>query len=372
MTPTINTLTLDFRADKVVYNARALPTGTIACQALNVPRDRIAQILEYTPPLTAMVEALNNKTCSPELLEPVKASIHKILSLMQDQPPFCYVDIDIIHETIDELFRPEMFIWYPNLCQIDRKNASDPTYRALLCLKETFENYVYMLEHLGYSLGKYLDGMRSFAEELDKLENRKLDGLALATSKHFPGIISFGDESTWMSGTNESCQYLAAKDDNDNPVISRRHHYQSVVGLFRADLFEGLSVGHAPKKCLNCGQWFLTKDGRHTKYCDGIDPNSEKGESCRSVGNRKRREFREKAEDNHFKKLYTTRCDSIRSRVDRGKLVPRIAEKAKTLAKNKLNRVVQDNDYALNHYEAEMELDALIAEAKKELANEGI
>lgn len=363
MTPTISTLTLDFRADKVVYNARALPTGTLACQALNIPRDRIAKILEHTPPLTAMVEGFRNRTCSIELLEPAKASIHGILSLMQDQPPFCYLDVDIVHETIDKLFLPEMFIGYPKLCQIDRTQVSELTYSGFLFLKENFENYVYMLGHLGYSLGIYLDGMTEFAETLDQLENRKPDGLARATSKRFPDIISFDDDYTWMAGSNESCQYLAMKDDNGKPVIGRRNHYQSVVGLLRADFFEGLSVGHAPKKCLNCGRWFLTLDGRHTKYCDGIDPHSEKGETCRSVGNRKRREFREKAEDNHFKKLYTTRCNSIRARKRRETLDPQIAEKALLLAKNKLNRVVQDNDYALNHYEAEMELDALIAEA---------
>ena len=128
-------------------------------------------------------------------------------------------------------------------------------------------------------------------------------------------------------------------------------------------------MGHAPKKCLNCGRWFLTLDGRHTKYCDGIDPNSEKGELCRNVGNRKRKEFREKAEDNPYIKRYNTRCGSIRRRVRRKKLNPEIGEKAKILAKNKLNKAVQDNDYALNHYDAEMELDALIAEATREVEN---
>jgi len=371
MTSELSPLTLDFRADQVIYNARSMPTGTIACRALNIPRERIAKILEYTPPLTAMVKDLNSKTCSLELLEPVKASIHAILSLVQDQPPFCYVDVEIIHQTIDALFRPEMCIWYPKLCEIDRKAISDEITRSALLLKEQFDEYVFALEHLAYSLSQYLDGMTVFAEELDSLENRKLDGLAQATARRFPTIITLDNEVAFMAGANEGCQYVVTQNEHGKPIIGRRNHYQSVVGLLRADFFEGLSVGHAPKKCINCGRWFLMLDGRHTKYCDGIDPNSEKGEPCRSVGNRKRREFREKAEDNHFKKLYTTRCDSIRSRVNRGKLDRQIAEKAKILAKNKLNRAVWDNAYAINHYETEMELDALIAEATKELANAG-
>lgn len=371
MIPDLSPLTLDFRADKVIYNAHTFPTGTLACQALNIPREHIAQVLEHTPPLTAMVKDLNNRICSPELLEPAKASIHEIISLMQDQLPFCYLDVGILHQTIDAIFRPEMCFWYPNLCKIDRKSVSDDTTRGALILKDTFEEYVYALEHLGYSLGQYLDGMTEFAEELDKLKNRKMDGLAQTTSKRFPSIISFDDESTWMAGSNESCQYLAMKDNNGNPAIVRRNHYVSVVGLLRADFFEGLAVGHAPKKCLNCGRWFLTLDGRHTKYCDGIDPNSEKGVSCRSAGNRKRREFREKAEDHPHKALYTTRCDSIRSRVDRGKLDQQIGDLAKYKAKNHLNLALQNADYAQTQYEADMEIDALIAEAKRELANAG-
>lgn len=223
--------------------------------------------------------------------------------------------------------------------------------------------FIWILEHLGLTLGQYLDTITAFAETLDSLENRKIDGLAEAVAQHFPDVLIFNESGKWMSGMNLSDQYMAGKDDKGNPVIIRRKHYVSVAGMLRTDFFEGLAVGHAPKKCINCGRWFLTLDGRHTKYCDGIDPNSEKGETCRSVGNRKRREFREKAENNHFKRLYTTRCNSIRARKRRDTLDPQIAEKALILAKNKLNKAVQDNDYALNYYEAEMELDALIAKA---------
>ena len=369
MIPDLSPLTLDFRADQVIYNARALPTGTLACQALNIPRDPIAKILEHTPSLTAMAKDLNHRTCSLDLLEPVKASIHAILSLMQDQPPFCYLDVEILHLTIEEIFKPEMCIYYPKLCEIDRKAIPDDITRGALLLKTQFDEYVFALEHLAYSLSQYLDGMTAFAEELDKLENRKLDGLAQATARRFPAIITFDNETALMAGANEGCQYVATQNENGKPVIGRRNHYQSVVGLLRADFFEGLSVGHAPKKCLNCGRWFLPLDGRHTKYCDGIDPNSEKGETCRSVGNRKRREFREKAEDNPQKALYSTRCDSIRGRVDRGKLDPKIGEIAKYKAKNHLNSAIQDADYAQNQYESDMALDALIAEATREVEN---
>ena len=91
---------------------------------------------------------------------------------------------------------------HPKLCEIDRKAILDDITRGALLLKDQFEEYVFALEHIGYSLGKYLDGMSAFAEELDQQENRKPDGLARATAKCFSCIINFDDDST--SGSSPS------------------------------------------------------------------------------------------------------------------------------------------------------------------------
>ena len=355
-------LAIHFGPDTVTYSNRVFPTGTLACLALNIPREAADRMAELSPALLALAQGLQSEVCPSELLEPAKTNAHEIVRILTRSAPFDNLNEDLIHSGIDALLVHTLLEAHDRIYGIIPENT-EANLIAAHGLMDYSLGFIRMLEHLGYSLGQYLDTFMVFAERLDALPNRKIDGLSEAVAQLFPWLISVHDGKVWMSGANLANQYIPTKDKNGNSVIGRSNYYQTIVGLLRADFFEGLAVGHAPKKCLNCGRWFLTLDGRHTKYCDGIDPNSKKGETCRSVGNRKRREFREKAGDNHFKRLYVTRCDSIRGRVDRGKLDPEIAEKAKTLAKNKLNRVVQDNDYALNHYEAEMELDALIAEA---------
>lgn len=355
-------ITLDFGKDTIIYGEQILSTGTLACLALNIPRADVERLAELAPPLRAFGTGLESESCPPVLLEPARANAHEIVSIMAKHAPFCYWRENALHVAVDTLFS-SIVLDAHRLLHSSSTDIVQGDIEAAASLFSLSFRFVWILEQLGFTLGQYLDTITAFAETLDSLENRKIDGLAEAVAQYFPDVLIFNESGKWMTGMNLSDQYMARKDDKGNPVIVRRKHYVSVVGMLRADFFEGLAVGHAPKKCLNCGRWFLTLDGRHTKYCDGIDPNSEKGETCRSVGNRKRREFREKAEDNHYKKLYTTRCNSISHRVNREKLNPKIAEKAKILAKNKLNRAVWDNDYALNHYEAEMELDALIAEA---------
>ena len=74
------------------------------------------------------------------------------------------------------------------------------------------------------------------------------------------------------------------------------------------DLFEGLCVGHAPRKCPICGTWFLTTDARPTEYCGGLAPGDKRGRTCRQVGNLRGREQREQADDHPLKKVSQPDC----------------------------------------------------------------
>lgn len=363
-------ITLDFGKDTIIYGEQTLPTGTLACLALNIPRTDAARLAELAPPLRAFGTGLDGDSCPSELLMPANTNAHEIVTILAKHAPFCYWGADALHVAVDTLFSPIVLDAH-RLLHSSGTDIAQGDIEAAAGLFSLAFRFIWLLEQLGLTLGQYLDTITAFAETLDSLENRKVDGLAEAVAQYFPDVLIFNESGKWMSSMNLSDQYMAGKDDKGSPVIVRRKHYISVVGMLRSDLFEGLAVGHAPKKCLNCGRWFLTLDGRHTKYCDGIDPNSKKGESCRSVGNRMRRDFREKAEDNPQKALYITRRDSISHRVNRKKLDPRIGEIAKYKAKNHLNSAVKNTDYAQNQYEKDMELDALIAEAIKELANEG-
>ena len=118
----------------------------------------------------------------------------------------------------------------------------------------------------------------------------------------------------------------------------RRMHYMSFVSMFRSDLYEGLCVGHAPRKCAVCGKWFLTTDARYAKYCDGLAPGDKCGRTCRQVGNLRGREQRELAADHPIRKIYTKRFNTITQYLGRGTLDEQTAAVMKALTKSKLKR----------------------------------
>ena len=167
---------------------------------------------------------------------------------------------------------------------------------------------------------------------------------------------------------NASVQYAVATiPGKEKSQLVKRMHYVSFVGMFRSDLFEGLCVGHAPRKCPICGTWFLTTDARPTKYCGGLAPGDKRGRTCRQVGNLRGREQRERADDHPLKKIYERRTNTIIQKLHRGTLDEQTAAVMKRLAKNKLERAIADREYAAGSYETEMTQEALLAEAQNYL-----
>ena len=132
---------------------------------------------------------------------------------------------------------------------------------------------------MSYSLGQYKEALTKFAERLNEPgHDRTSDGYAAMFGQFFKSEPTLSlDNPAWMTLTNASVQYVAAtRPGKTEPQLVKRMHYVSFVGMFRSDLFEGLCVGHAPKKCPICGRWFLTIDARHTKYCGGLAPGDQR------------------------------------------------------------------------------------------------
>ena len=167
-----------------------------------------------------------------------------------------------------------------------------------------------------------------------------------------------------MSVANNSIQYVTTvRPGEDVAKLVKRMHYVSFVGMFRSDFFEGLCVGHAPKKCRICGKWFLTTNARHTKYCGGYAPGDKLHRTCRQIGNLKGREQRELADDHPLKQIYEKRLNTINRYVKRGTLDADLAEVMKKLAKDKMLRALSNVAYAKGDYEKEMGQAALLNES---------
>ena len=362
-------MTLDFWQDTVIYEDKTFPIGTLACDALNVPADTIAKMNEQCEKINLLLGLLNAGQDSSALFPMARDAALAMLDILSQTPPFSYMNISQHRERIEKVFTADNALKYVEFAIKAATNSLQfeevPNYADAMML----QRYTAVFGHLAYSLGEYQTAMLDFAEKSDGNEaDRTAEGYAKMFGSYFPPEFSITEGNAWMSVANNSVQYVATILPGENVAkLVKRMHYVSFVGMFRSDLFEGLCVGHAPKKCKICGKWFLTTNARHTKYCGGFAPGDKLHRTCRQIGNLKGREQRELADDHPVKQVYEKRLNTINRYIKRGTLDEDLAEFMKKLAKDKMLRALSNVAYAKGDYEKEMGQAALKKEAMKKI-----
>ena len=365
-------MTLDFWQDTVIYEGKILPVGTLACNALNVSADTLAQMNKQCEKINLLLGILNAGQDASALFPMARDAALAMLGILGKTPPFSYMDIPKHREQIEKVFTADNALKYMEFAIKAATNSLQleevPKYADAVML----QRYTAVFGHLAYSLGEYQTAMLDFAEKTDGNEaDRTAEGFAKMFGSYFPPEFSITEGNAWMSTLNNSVQYVSVIRPGEKVAkLVKRMHYVSFVGMFRSDLFEGLCVGHAPKKCRICGKWFLTTNARHTKYCGGYAPGDKLHRTCRQIGNLKGREQRELADDHPLKQIYEKRLNTINRYVKRGTLATDLAEVMKKLAKDKMLRALSNVAYAKGAYEKEMDQAALKKEASAKIYKE--
>ena len=365
-------MSLDFWQDTVIYEGKAFPIGTLACDALNVPADTIAKMNEQCGKINLLLGLLNAGQDASALFPMAREAALTMLGILSKTLPFSHMDIPKHRERIEKVFTADNALKYVEFAIKAATNSLQfeevPKYADAIIL----QRYTAVFGHLAYSLGEYQTAMLDFAEKSDGNEaDRTAEGFARMFGSYFPPELSITEGNAWMSTLNNSVQYVSViRPGEEVAKLVKRIHYVSFVGMFRSDLFEGLCVGHAPKKCKICGKWFLTTNARHTKYCGGYAPGDKLHRTCRQIGNLKGREQRELADDHPLKQIYEKRLNTINRYVKRGTLATDLAEVMKKLAKDKMLRALSNVAYAKGVYEKEMDQAALKKEASAKIYKE--
>ena len=358
-------LSLDFWQNTAIYMGKSYPCGTIGCDALNISPGIINQLIIPCNMLCAFMGPLMTGYGNPALLPAAREGAMQITRLLKNVKPFSYVDLPDVEERIARIFSDASLAnanaYYEAIRSNTIESVDDPKYEAGLKLIRVAP----VLAQLSFSLGQYQNTMLAFAEKLDSPDcKRTPEGYAELFGECFPLTDRLDEGNVWMAKANTTVQYTSVvRPGNMALTLVKRMNYVSFVGMFRSDLYEGLCVGHAPKKCRTCGRWFLTTNARPTKYCNGYAPGDKRHRTCRQIGNLKGRKERELAEDHPWNILYKRVAEAVDKRRQRKKIDPALARMMKKLAKDKLQRATSDSRYANGEYKQEMELSALEAEA---------
>lgn len=364
-------LTLIYADDTVQYRDHVSPAGSIAVQAMNIPRESLEEALPLCKRVASVNAMLHTGVADKTAMNSARMAAHPLLKLIAKYEPFTYLNAPELDQRLDQAFTVDAFKKiraFSNTVLSEKMNETAkekyvPT-QDLLALAPTMANYYDAITMLQ-------EHISPFAEKLDAAHAPRTREASLTQfSQSFPQDFLMGDGTdSWMSMSNVTVQYTATPAPDTGTMQMQKHmRFLSMGGMLRADFFEGLSVGHAPRRCAICGQWFLTTDARRTKYCGNICITDPKGRKCRVIGNMNERAARELAADHPLIIPYTRRLNTIDQYVRRGTLDEELAAVMKKLAKDKKQRALADLAYAKGPYLQEIERNALKAEAQRMLA----
>ena len=249
-----NLLTLDYWQDSVTYEGKTVPGGTIGCEALNIPDTLREKLAQASIPLQKIVAAIKENNLTAELLRPAKGSVLHMIQHAKDTPPFSRADAAYYNGRVEHIFSEEGIQNTLAYVQAAAVVGLLATFNEQFRQGVGITKIITLAEELPATIRNYKSGMTAFADELHK-GKRTPDGYAQVFGRIFSGQPKLSlDDKSWQGFFNTTIQYVSSvRSAQDAPQLMRRMHYMSFVSMFRSDLYEGLCVGHAPRKCAVCG-----------------------------------------------------------------------------------------------------------------------
>ena len=93
--------------------------------------------------------------------------------------------------------------------------------------------------------------------------------------------VSLGEDSH-VDAPSVNIQYMVHRTEQGNEVVEKLY-FDRILDFVYVELMRGMQKGYVPKRCANCGRWFLQTPGATFAYCDLIAP-GETVKTCRDIG----------------------------------------------------------------------------------------
>ena len=97
------------------------------------------------------------------------------------------------------------------------------------------------------------------------------------------GEASLGSDRAQMAPPVVSIQYEVIPTANSGAELVENMYLERLTDFAYLELCRGIQSGFIPKRCRNCGHWFLQQPGAEFHYCPRIAP-GETEKTCRDVG----------------------------------------------------------------------------------------
>ena len=132
--------------------------------------------------------------------------------------------------------------------------------------------------------GWFLDGIFA-GKPFEKKKGQRKTSLAQQIEKKglepFVSGVSLGADSK-VDAPKVNAQFCIRGTGREAEVVEKMY-FDRLLDFVYVEFMKGLQKGFVPKRCANCGRWFLQAPGATFAYCAGPAP-EDPGKTCREIG----------------------------------------------------------------------------------------
>ena len=110
-------------------------------------------------------------------------------------------------------------------------------------------------------------------------------------------------------------QYAVLEREDESHELVEKMYFDHLADFIYVEFMKGLQKGFVPKRCANCGRWFLQEPGLTYNYCGQVAP-GETELTCRDIGSRA--SFRDKVRSNEIWQIHQRAYKKYFARTKKG------------------------------------------------------
>ena len=301
-----------FSGDTLMAGNRTYPLGEITTELLNLNSNFFEDLQRKTDDFVpAAREMLASKNAN--VVAVVQQQLNAVYDLLIELPPYRDIGIDI----------PTSYHMFPILVEQADKWQEATTPGLDGC--QRMQTFISTFEGLANNLVTFLNQIDIMLEGyFDPLKRRSKDAYGFAFAQYYMNMLKnapvFAPDMNWGISTDVGLEFVPVNTltDDHKPIIAEKMQFSNLVSFLYADFYRGLIHGNCPRRCQNCGKYFLLTAGYNTCYCNNIAP-GETLRTCRKVGAHRKAE-REKASDTPAQREYRRVYDRLKMRKARHKI----------------------------------------------------
>jgi hypothetical protein len=167
----------------------------------------------------------------------------------------------------------------------DELNTDDPNkvlmiHQANEDIRALFDEYIFIVEDI-------IRVQKAYSEFLDNYIHSKRKFLNDGEIAEL--FVRYLNDTEHRNSTMRICSpgYMRMSHEVYGNRLCEAYEFDTLGAFLYVDFFKGLERNHLPRRCDNCGRYFLLPAGLYSSYCEQPAENTP-GKTCREVGSRKR------------------------------------------------------------------------------------